>query len=105
MRLDPNPRIPADGQPLNRRLSELFRAINATVNQLSENKAEARYQARDAIPTTGTYAVGDYVDNSAPTKLGTAGSRYVIYGWKRLTAGNSHVLGTDWVQDRRLTGD
>jgi hypothetical protein len=105
MRLDPNPNIPPDGQPLNRRLSELFRAINATVNKLSENKAEARYQARDTMPTTGAYAKGDYVDNSDPAKLGTAGSRYVIYGWKRLVSGDSHVAGVDWVDDRRLTGD
>lgn len=105
MRLDPLPRIPPDGQPLNRRLSELFRAFSETINALSEGKASARYQARDTMPTTGTYAKGDYVDNSDPQKLGTAGSRYVIYGWKRLVSGDAHVSGVDWVQDRRLTGD
>jgi hypothetical protein len=105
MRLDPNPKIPEDGQPLNRRLSELFRAISATLNGLSEGRAAARYQARATMPATGVYATGDYVDNSEPVKLGTAGSRYVIYGWKRITSGATHVLFTDWVQDRRLTGD
>ncbi len=105
MKLDPLPRIPTDEKELNRRLSELFRAIGETVNALSEGKASARYQARDAMPTTGTYAKGDYVDNSNPSKLGTAGSRYVVYGWKRLVSGDAHVSGTDWVEDRRLTGD
>ena len=105
MRLDPLPRIPLEGQPLNRKLSELLRHIAETVNALSEGKAAALYQARDTMPTTGTYAVGDYVSNSAPAKLGTAGSQYVVYGWKRLTAGNTHVLFIDWVNDQRLTGD
>lgn len=105
MRLDPLPRIPPEGQPLNRRLSELLRLYAETINALSEGKASARYQARDAMPTTGVYAKGDYVDNSDPVKLGTAGSRYVIYGWKRLVSGDAHVLGTDWVADQRLTGD
>jgi len=105
MRLDPLPRIPEGGLELNRRLSELFRAHSETINALSEGKASARYQARDTMPTTGTYAKGDYVDNSDPAKLGTAGSRYVVYGWKRLVSGDSHVAGTDWCEDRRLTGD
>ena len=105
MRLDPLPSIPADGQPLNRRLSELFRAVAEAVNALSEGRAVAYHQARDAMPTTGTYAKGDYVPNSDPQKLGVVGMRYVIYGWKRLTSGNAHTLHTDWVQDRRATGD
>lgn len=105
MRLDPLPRIPPDGQPLNRRLSELLRLYAETINALSEGKASARYQARDTMPTTGTYAKGDYVHNSNPVKLGTAGSRYVNHGWLRLVSGDSHVLYTDWCEDRRFSGD
>lgn len=105
MKLDPLPRIPPDGQPLNRRLAELFADHAQTMNAISEGRAIARYHARDAMPTTGTYAKGDYVDNSNPQKLGVLGMHYVIYGWKRLTSGDAHVLFTDWVQDRRLTGD
>jgi hypothetical protein len=105
MRLDPLPRIPNDAQQLNRALSDLFRLNHQTVNALSEGRASARYGALTAPPTAGTYAQGDYIDNSNPTKLGIALSRYVIYGWKRLTNGSTHVLNIDWVEDRRLTGD
>jgi nitrous oxidase accessory protein NosD len=58
-----------------------------------------------SMPTTGSYIKGDYVENTNPTVQGTAGSKYVIYGWKRLTTGSNHVLNTDWVEDRRLTGN
>lgn len=41
-----------------------------------------------AMPTTGSYVAGDIVLES------TTGQR--ISGWKRLTTGSNHVLGTDW---------
>lgn len=47
-------------------------------------------------PATGTYAIGDYVHNTAPAIVGGA----VVLGWSRVTAGATHVLGTDWVEDR-----
>lgn len=58
-----------------------------------------------AIPSAGTYRTGDYVKKRVPVQAGTAGSRYVVKGWIRLTDGNAHVLGTDWVEDRALTGN
>jgi len=42
-----------------------------------------------AMPTTGTYTAGDIVLES------TTGAK--VSGWKRLTTGSAHVLGTDWV--------
>lgn len=60
--------------------------------------------AAAAMPTTGTYRKNDYVPNSNPTILGTAGGQYIMDGWKRLTAGSTHVLNTDWVERRTLTG-
>jgi hypothetical protein len=41
------------------------------------------------MPTTGTYTAGDIVLES------TTGAK--VSGWKRLTTGSAHVLGTDWV--------
>lgn len=64
---------------------------------------EAYYYTSER-PTSGTWAAGDYVKNSAPTVMGSASSQYVIKGWIRLTTGSDHVLNTDWVQDRALTG-
>lgn len=45
-----------------------------------------------ALPTTGTFAIGSFVYNTAPTVV--AGK--TLLGWQRLTTGSGHVLGTDW---------
>lgn len=57
-----------------------------------------------AQPTTGRYHKGDVQVNSAPAILGTAGSRYVLKEWVRLTDGVNHVANTDWAEARTLTG-
>lgn len=42
-----------------------------------------------AVPTTGSYTLGDIVyEKTANTTQS---------GWKRLTTGSGHVLGTDWI--------
>lgn len=51
------------------------------VNNLSEGKIVATYNAQTSVPTTGNYNVGDFVPNSAITELGTAGNKYVLRGW------------------------
>jgi len=53
------------------------------------------------IPVTGTWAVGDTVVNTAPTELGTVGSKYIIDKWRCVTAGSP---GT-WLSIRTLTGN
>lgn len=57
-----------------------------------------------SIPTTGYYIVGSFVEYPLATIYGTAGSRYTITGWWRATTGNTHVLNTDWIEVRALTG-
>ncbi|WP_182004772.1 right-handed parallel beta-helix repeat-containing protein [Priestia aryabhattai] len=57
------------------------------------------------IPTSGLFTKGDYVENINPSELGAVGSKYILNGWKRMTTGNSHVLNTDWFEDRGLTGN
>lgn len=78
-----------------------YRQIAYQVNALSEGRAAALYQASTSVPTTGTWAQGDVVKNSAPTELGTAGSKYVLREWICVAAGTP---GT-WVQQRILTGN
>lgn len=78
-----------------------YRQIALQVNGLSEGKASANYGASAAAPTTGTWAQGDFVKNSNPTELGTAGNKYVLMGWI-CTAGGTP--GT-WLQSRTLTGN
>lgn len=85
---------------LNRALAPILRNIANKVNALAGGNAAAVDNAVVAAPTTGTWAAGDFVKNSAPAVLGTAGSRYVVEGWLCVAGGTP---GT-FVQKRFLTG-
>lgn len=85
---------------MERKLTDLFRATNVQVNQLTEGTVSAVHSAATAAPTGGSYAAGDFVRNSAPSELGTVGSKYVITGWLCTVGGTP---GT-FVQCRALTG-
>lgn len=54
-----------------------------------------------AAPNFDTWAVGHTVENTAPSELGSAGSKYVIRGWICTVAGTP---GT-WLPMRTLTGN
>ena len=96
MKLNVTPRVMRD-PALERELRE-----HATqVNMLSEGRLRAYYQARTAAPTTGDHAQGDFVRNSEPSELGSASSKYVIFGWICVSSGTP---GT-WVEMRFLTGN
>lgn len=97
MKVNQSPRVGVKDPDLQRELREHALQING----LSEGKLVAAYNAQTAAPTTGTYAVGDFVRNSAPSELGSPGSAYVIFGWICVTAGTP---GT-FVQMRFLTGN
>ena len=58
-----------------------------------------------AMPTSGEYAKGDFVHNSNISELGSVASKYIILGWSRLVTGTAHVLNTDWLEARCLTGN
>lgn len=58
----------------------------------------------DGVPTAGTYVRGHTVRNNNVFLRGTVGNRYIVTGWTRITTGNSHILGTDWIESRALTG-
>lgn len=105
MRLDPFPRFPAEPAQMLRKLTDLFRDTAKQVNDLTEGRINAVTNAASSVPTTGSWAQGDFVRNSAPSEAGTAGSKYVITGWLRLTSGSNNVLNTDWVATRSLTGN
>lgn len=77
------------------------KSIAAQVNGLSEGRLSASYGALTAAPTQGTWVVGDFVLNSAPVEAGTAGSKYLVHGFRCVTSGTP---GT-WVQCRFLTGN
>ena len=76
MRLNTQPRVAQD-PVLQRELAE-----HATlVNLLADGRLAGTNNATTAAPTSGAYAPGDFVRNSAPSKQGVAGSRYVLFGW------------------------
>jgi hypothetical protein len=60
--------------------------------------------ASDSMPSSGWYVEDHFVRNTTSTVLGAASSQYIILGWQRLTTGPGHVLNTDWVETRALTG-
>jgi ABC-type Fe3+/spermidine/putrescine transport system ATPase subunit len=96
-----SPQSEYDAQ-LNRRLMDFFRQLVNKVNGLSTGAfTHSADNAATAVPTTGTYAQGDFIRNSNPTELGTAGSKYVVFGFICTVGGTP---GT-WLQQRMLTGN
>lgn len=96
MKLNTTPRSNVDAET-----ARWYKEVAQQVNRLSEGALSASYTARSSVPTSGTWAQGDFIRNSAPSELGSAGSKYVITGWICTVAGNP---GT-WVQSRNLTGN
>lgn len=82
-------------------ISAVLRELGTRINLLSHGALAGIRGIATAAPTTGTWAKGDVVRNSAPAEAGGAGSKYVIYGWICSAAGTP---GT-WLQIRTLTGN
>jgi hypothetical protein len=97
MKLNNSPRVGINNPDLQRELREHALQVNA----LSEGRIGGTYNAQSAAPTTGSFAQGDFVKNSAPTELGVALSKYVILGWVNVTGGEP---GT-FLPVRALTGN
>jgi hypothetical protein len=102
MRLEENPLLPTDTQAnLVYTLSRLFRNISAKVNQIGDGRLVGSDLVAASIPTTGTYAAGDFIRNSAPVEAGGAGSKYVVIGWYCEVGGSPGTIK----QCRFLTGN
>lgn len=106
MKLPENPFLPLLGSAdydrrLGLRLFELFASIARKVNGIASGSVSALDGGSTAAPTTGAWAVGDFVRNTAPVELGGAGSRYVVTGWLCITAGEPGA----WVPLRAATGN
>lgn len=101
MRISTDARMPQNGdmRALVTRLSEIHRDVATQINAVSEGALRGATNASPTMPAVGPYALGDFVRNSAPVELGTAGSRYVIFGWLCLEA------PATFVQQRFLTGN
>lgn len=75
-----NPETEYDRQ-LNFQLYKILRQVVSQLNSLTEGQVQAVTNATVTAPVAGTYQVGDVVRNSNPGELGTAGSKYILYGW------------------------
>lgn len=71
------------------------------LNLLTDGRLAGTNNAVPSVPTSGTYAAGDFVRNSAPSELGAAGSKYVVAGWLCIVGGTPGTL----VECRFLTGN
>ena len=81
--------------------ARLFRQIETLLNALASGSGVARFQARAAVPTTGSFAQDDIVWKTGMTEAGSAGSKYVIIGWVCVSGGTP---GT-FKEMRVLTGN
>lgn len=101
MRLNTDPRLPQndDLRTLKTRLTEVFREVATQVNAVAEGTISGASNAATAAPVAGKYAVGDFVRNSAPVELGSAGSKYLVLGWTCVAS------PLTFVQTRALTGN
>ena len=96
-KLNLSPRVAVNDPVMQRVLREQAMQVNL----LTEGRLAAIYNAMTAAPTSDTYAQGDFVRNSAPVEVGTAGSKYVVYGWMCVSGGTPGA----WVPCRFLTGN
>ena len=83
------------------RIEAILNQITNQLNGISEGTAAYVTNAYTTSPISGTYAIGDFVKNSAPSETGAAASKYIILGWICTVAGTP---GT-WLQCRVLTGN
>ena len=82
-------------------MAGILRDIQQAVNALAEGRQSGSYAATTAVPTTGSYAIGDFVKKSNPVEAGAAASKYVIFGWVCTASGTP---GT-FKECRFLTGN
>ena len=106
MRIPTEPRFPQPTEPdYNARLAfqllAKWREIAQQINGVTEGRIYAYHAAATSAPTTGDYQRGDFILNSEPEELGSAGSKYIVHGWRCIEAGTP---GT-WVEMRFLTGN
>lgn len=83
-----------------RSLHQVLPTMARQINLISEGRIGGRHNAVTSPPATGPYQLGDYIPNSAPEVLGTAGQQYVVKGWICVASGDPAT----WVEDRGLTG-
>lgn len=106
MRLPDNPMLPQNAETpydkaLYRYLTGMLRTLFAKINGIGGGRLSATDLTATSIPTTGTFAQGDFVRHSAPVEAGVVGVKYVVTGWICVAGGTP---GT-FKEHRVLTGN
>lgn len=101
-----DPRLPTPPgdrylRDLNFQLTLALRELGQRIDLMSFGYLTGTRNTGTAAPTSGTWAQGDVVRNSAPAEAGSAGSKYITLGWVCTAAGTP---GT-WLPTRTLTGN
>lgn len=97
-----DPRLPRKDEPnFDIQLKSVLQDIGTRLDMLSQGLLSGVRGKASAAPTTGTWAKGDFIRNSSPSEAGSAGSKYVVFGWECTVAGTP---GT-WLAVRTLTGN
>ena len=86
---------------LNLNLTNTLRDLQTRIDLIAGGYLSGARNTATSVPTTGAYAVGDFVKKSNPVEAGSGGSKYVLAGWMCVTAGTP---GT-WLECRFLTGN
>jgi hypothetical protein len=79
--------------------------IFANFNASNINEINNWPERASAQPTTGFYINGKVIINNTAVETGSASSKYIVHGWRRLTTGSGHASPADWVEMRTLTGN
>jgi hypothetical protein len=109
MRLNETPLLPLRPESefdtrLYQALNKVLREIAIKTNQIAAGNNAGFDAQSTAVPSAGSWAIGDFVKKSNPVVAGGGGSQYVITGWVRITNGSGNILNTDWIEHRVLTG-
>jgi hypothetical protein len=96
-----NETIQLSKETLIQSLYEILQASARKINGLAAGAYSARDNQLSAAPTTGTWAKGDFVENSNAVEAGSSPNKYILIGW-RCTVGGTP--GT-WLECRVLTGN
>jgi hypothetical protein len=86
-------------------ITEVIRAICNQVNNLSEGKIQARYQAQSVVPSSVAAQIGDHVWDLNTTVRGSVApgvaASYVRLGWVCTVSDPNNPV---WQEMRALTG-
>ena len=106
MKLIENPQLPRNpdtsyARELNFALQQILRTIAQKVNLIGDGRLAGSDFVASTIPTTGQFARGDFIRNSAPVEACVPTAKYIVAGWICEVGGSPGTLR----ECRYLTGN